>query len=54
MEKKYELKNLTFSKYEKKDVGSVINILDFDSENVDIKEIGENVLILYDNTPLLL
>ena len=54
MEKKYELKNLTFSKYEKKDLGSVINILDFDSENVDIKEIGENVLILYDNKPLLL
>ena len=32
----------------------VINILDFSSENTEIKKIEENFLILYDNKPLLL
>ena len=52
--KKYELKGLTFSKYEQKQPDDVINILDFDSEKLEIKEIVEKVLILYDNNLFLL
>ena len=52
--KKYELKDLTFSKYEQKRLNKIIKILDFDCEKLEIKEIGENFIVLYDNKPLLL
>ena len=54
MEKKYELKDLTFSKYEQKQLNKIIKILDFDCEKLEIKEIGENFIVLYDSKPLLL
>ena len=52
--KKYELKDLTFSKYEQKQLNKIIKILDFDCEKLEIKEIGENFIVFYDNKPLLL
>ena len=38
---KYELKNLTFSKYEQKQLDDVISILVFDNEKLEIKKIAE-------------
>ena len=52
MEKKYELKDLKFSQCEQLD--NVMDILDFDSEKLEIIEIVEKFLILYDNKSSLL
>ena len=54
LEKKYGLKDLTFSKYEQKQLHSVTNILDFDREKLEIKAVGENSVGLYENNHLLL
>ena len=52
--KKYGLKDLTFSKYKQQQLQNAINILDFNSEKVELKEIGETFLSLFDNKPLVL